>query len=617
MPDPSAPPAPAKPESILDGLNPDELFARGMQSVRITGANGLTNWEAPTIEEAARLFPNHTVLEIIGRGGMGAVYKARQNALDRLVAIKLLPLEISADHDFAERFKREARTMARLNHPNIVSVFDFGTTTEGHLYFVMEFVEGTTLHHLIRTTGLKAAQALEIIVGVCEALNYAHAEGVVHRDVKPANVLVDVRGRVKVTDFGLARLNGPSAAEQAGYTMTGTVLGTPDYMAPEQKRGMHVDHRADIYSLGVMLYEMLCGQVPQGVFDLPSRLVSVDERVDQVVVRAMQQEPERRYQNTAEMKHEVQTIRMQKDPNARAPQPRSDSGTSKRTIAMAAALVVVAGGIAYMKIRDEKPASNLGLAESRERRPSATSSIRPSERPKSEPSTQSPSDAPKVAATTTPAPEAKPSAQTKPESKPTPESKAAVAQSSTPATSISPALPVVAAPPSPTSVVTDPKAAVAAAPAPPTQFVPAVVESRPVANPDMASAVAQLGPNPSPNNPSQTAPPVAVEEWQRFSEQGDLLVKRRDPDAAIQAYEQAITSAEESTTLVAPADIARLCLKMGALEAALGSTAEARGSFEHGKRLLLEARSAGKLPPEAQQALAELEGNLRRLPRDE
>jgi serine/threonine protein kinase len=194
----------------------------------------------------------------------------------------------------------------------------------------MEFVEGTTLHHIIKTTGLKPPQALEIIMGTCEALHYAHAEGVVHRDIKPANILVDTRGRVKVTDFGLARHNSPSAEQLAGYTMTGTILGTPDYMAPEQKRGMHVDHRADIYSLGVMLYEMLCGQVPQGVFDLPSQRIAVDERVDQVVIRAMQQEPDRRYQNTDEMRHEVQTIRGTVNPNARAPQPRGVSTTSSR-----------------------------------------------------------------------------------------------------------------------------------------------------------------------------------------------------------------------------------------------------------------------------------------------
>jgi hypothetical protein len=133
----------------------------------------------------------------------------------------------------------------------------------------------------------------------------------------------------------------------------------------------------------------------------------------------------------------------------------------------------------------------------------------------------------------------------------------------------------------------------------------------------MATAVVQLGPNTNPNNPAQTSPPIAVEEWQRFAEQAELSVKRRDPNAAIEAYEQAIASAEESVTPVNIAEVARLCWKMGSLEAALGSTAEARGSFEHGKRLLLEARSAGKLAPDAAQALAEIEGSLRRLPRDE
>jgi serine/threonine protein kinase len=605
MPEPSAPPGPPKPESILAGLNPDELFARGMQSVKITGAGGLTNWEPPTIEEAARLFPNYEVLEIIGRGGMGAVYKARQLALDRLVAIKLLPLEVSVDRDFAERFKREARTMARLSHPNIVSVFDFGTTSEGHLYFVMEFVEGTTLHHLIRTTGLKAAQALEIIVGVCEALNYAHAEGIVHRDVKPANVLVDVRGRVKVTDFGLARLSGPSAAEQAGYTMTGTVLGTPDYMAPEQKRGMHVDHRADIYSLGVMLYEMLCGHVPQGVFDLPSRLVSVDERVDQVVVRAMQQEPDRRYQNTAEMKHEVQTIRMAKDPNARAPQPRRTPAAQRnRSLAVAATvLIAIVALAAFLKFRHSGDDGEPRVANGAEHRPSAMTTVAPTEAPKT-------ASSPAVAAT------AEPNKAAAVSSVPAVTEPSAPKTSTEPKVTTPPAESAVIAttekPPTPSNATgTEPKTALSAV------EIPSVPPRVVAANPDMASTVAQLGPNPNPSNPTNSSPVVVLAEWQRYAEQAELLVKRRDPDAAIQAYEQAISAAEESLTPVSVAEIARLCIKMGSLESALGSTAEARGSFEHGKRLLIQARSGGKLPPEAAQALAELEGNLRRLPRDE
>ena len=179
MPSPESPDTSAPEQSILGGLSADELLARGMQSVRMSGG-GSTNgqWEPPSDAEAAKLFPQFEVMGLLGRGGMGAVYKGRQIALDRIVAIKLLPLEVSVDKDFADRFVREARTMARLNHPSIVSVFDFGHTTEGHLFFVMEFVEGATLHQIIKTGGLSPAQALEIIVGVCEALHYAHAEGV-------------------------------------------------------------------------------------------------------------------------------------------------------------------------------------------------------------------------------------------------------------------------------------------------------------------------------------------------------------------------------------------------------------------------------------------------------
>jgi serine/threonine protein kinase len=219
-----------------------------MQSVRMTSA-GAGGWQPPTVEEAARLFPQYEVLSLLGRGGMGAVYKARQIELDRLVAIKLLPLEVSVDRDFADRFRREARAMAKLHHPNIISVHEFGTTSEGHLFFAMEFIEGANLHQMIHGPGLSPAQALEIIGGVCDALAYEHGKGVVHRDIKPANVMVSVEGEVKVADFGLARLSDP-AAEQFGHTSTGMVMGTPDYMAPEQKRGMNVDHRADIYSPG-------------------------------------------------------------------------------------------------------------------------------------------------------------------------------------------------------------------------------------------------------------------------------------------------------------------------------------------------------------------------------
>jgi serine/threonine protein kinase len=292
----------AKLPTAIGNLHPDEMLARAMQSVKMTG--GADGWQPPSLEEAARLFPQYEVRSLLGRGGMGAVYQGRQTELDRLVAIKLLPLEVSVDRDFADRFRREARAMAKLQHPNIIDVHDFGTTAEGHLYFVMEYVDGVDLHTMIRGAGLEPAQALEIIGAVCDALAYAHAEGVVHRDIKPANVMVSRKGQVKVADFGLARLTD-SGPEALGHTVTGLVMGTPDYMAPEQKRGMNVDLRADIYSLGVMLYEMLCREVPQGIFDPPSKRVAVDSRVDQVVIKAMQQQPDRRYQNTQEMKADV------------------------------------------------------------------------------------------------------------------------------------------------------------------------------------------------------------------------------------------------------------------------------------------------------------------------
>jgi hypothetical protein len=292
----------------LGGLDAGQLFARGLNSVKMSAGNG-AEWTPPTVAEVAHLFPNYEVLAMIGHGGMGAVYKAKQVALDRMVAIKLLPLEISIDKDFADRFVREARAMAKLNHPNIIAVYDFGKTSEGHLFFVMEFVEGANLHQIIHTVGLDPEQALSLAAQVCTALAYAHGKGVVHRDIKPANVMVDTESHVKVADFGLARLTDPNA-EQWGTTMTGVVMGTPDYMAPEQKRGMNVDHRADIYSLGVMLYEMLCREIPQGVFDPPSHRVACDTRVDDIVMRAMAREPDRRFQHTTEMKAAVDAARV-------------------------------------------------------------------------------------------------------------------------------------------------------------------------------------------------------------------------------------------------------------------------------------------------------------------
>src|SRR5437660_8921351 len=263
----------------------------------------------PTPGELAKFFPQLGILELLGQGGMGVVYKARQPQLDRLVALKILPPAASRDPSFAERFTREARALARLNHPNIVSVYDFGQAREFY-YFIMEFVDGVNLRQLEQSRRIAPAEALGIVPKICEALQYAHEEGIVHRDIKPGNILLDKKGRVKIADFGLAKLLDKEAND---FTLTRSqqVMGTPHYMAPEQiEKPQEVDHRADIYSLGVVCYGMLTGELPMGRFAPPSQKVQVDVRLDEVVLRALEKEPERRYQQASQVRTDVETIAM-------------------------------------------------------------------------------------------------------------------------------------------------------------------------------------------------------------------------------------------------------------------------------------------------------------------
>jgi len=262
---------------------------------------------APPLEEIARQFPQLEILECLGRGGMGVVYKARQPLLNRFVALKILAPEKERDPRFAERFTREAQSLARLNHPNIVTVYDFGETN-GLYYLLMEFVDGMSLRQLLQTRKLAPEEALTIVPPICEALQYAHQLGIVHRDIKPENILLDQQGRVKIADYGIAKLVG---ADGRTEPLTGEqqVIGTPHYMAPEQvERPSIVDHRADIFSLGVVFYEMLTGQLPLGKFAPPSRMVKMDVRLDEVVLHALEQEPELRYQQASQVKTDVETI---------------------------------------------------------------------------------------------------------------------------------------------------------------------------------------------------------------------------------------------------------------------------------------------------------------------
>jgi predicted Ser/Thr protein kinase len=307
----------------------------------------------PEPAQLAGQFPQLEILDLLGRGGMGVVYKARQRQLDRLVALKILPPQIGLSEAFAERFTREARSLARLSHPRIVMIYDFGRTESGLYYFIMEFVDGTDLRRVIQTGRISAAEALAIIPQICEALQYAHEEGIVHRDIKPENILLNRKGQVRIADFGLAKiLDSPATGSTSTLTKIGQRMGTPHYMAPEQiEHPAKVDHRADIYSLGVVFYEMLTGELPLGRFAPPSQKVQVDVRLDEIVLKALEKEPERRYQHASEVKTDVETI--SSEDHAARPQGISveslrsslDYEAARRGVWIPAIGLLIAGGI--------------------------------------------------------------------------------------------------------------------------------------------------------------------------------------------------------------------------------------------------------------------------------
>lgn len=307
----------------LEGLDPARLMALAdeARSIAAEAAGPAPGRARPRIEpwpveRVDAMFPNLEVLELVGAGGMGAVYRARQSSLGRDVALKLLHPELASEPGLADRFTREARALASLSHPNIVAVHAVGVT-DGVPWLVMEFVPGVTLREALRTGELTSADALSLVGPMCDALQYAHDVGVVHRDVKPENVLLDGRGGIKIADFGLAKLLGTD--DDHTLTATHQVMGTPRYMAPEQfDRPRDVDHRADIYSLGVVVYEMLTGHVPAGRFVPPSVQAAVDARVDEIVMRALEREPWQRYQQAADVKTDVDAL-------GTAPPPRDDA----------------------------------------------------------------------------------------------------------------------------------------------------------------------------------------------------------------------------------------------------------------------------------------------------
>ena len=286
------------PAGAPGGLCPACILVGSQQAAGVVGA--------PPLEQIAAAFPELEVLGLVGRGGMGAVYHARQPKLDRDLALKVLLPDLGADPAFEERFSREARALAKLNHPNIVGVYDFGER-DGLFYLTMEFVDGVNLRQAMEAGRFTPEQAVAVIPGICDALQEAHGRGILHRDIKPENILLDRDGRVKIVDFGIARMIGDGAHDFT-LTQSGAVIGSRQYMAPEQLEGSSsIDQRADIYSLGVVFYEMLTGELPIGRFRPPSEKSATTKYIDEVVMRSLEKELERRFQTVGEVKTQVET----------------------------------------------------------------------------------------------------------------------------------------------------------------------------------------------------------------------------------------------------------------------------------------------------------------------
>jgi eukaryotic-like serine/threonine-protein kinase len=246
---------------------------------------------------------DYTITGKIGQGGIAEIYRGRQESLGRDVAIKILAANLVTDADIVRRFERESMVIARLNHPNIVHVIDKGKAG-GRYYFVMELVDGTSLREVIDSPRINLATKLDMIVQVCKGLDYAHKNGVIHRDIKPTNVLIDRNGNAKVADFGIAQMIG---AGETDMTSSDVIMGTLSYMSPEQKTSStNVDQTTDIYALGVMIYEILAGRKPLGHFKLPTEVnPEIPRGFDTIVLKCLAQEPKDRFQTAVELKDAI------------------------------------------------------------------------------------------------------------------------------------------------------------------------------------------------------------------------------------------------------------------------------------------------------------------------
>ena len=257
---------------------------------------------APEPADLAPLFPGYEIQGLIATGGMGAVYCAVQKSLDRTVALKILPMEFSKDAAFCAGFEAEAKAMARLNHPNLIGVYDFGEVG-GMLYIIMEFVPGKSVYHSAYGIAIDQKEVIRLVSGICDGLAHAHENGIIHRDIKPSNILLDLNAQPKIGDFGLARPIERKVEEGE------EIFGTPHYTAPEVVNHPNsVDFRADIFSVGVLLHELLTGKLPASDPRPASTIVRCDPRFDTIVRRATQPLAAARYSSAKEISHDLQVI---------------------------------------------------------------------------------------------------------------------------------------------------------------------------------------------------------------------------------------------------------------------------------------------------------------------
>ncbi len=261
----------------------------------------MSTFTLPSIEDLQDKFPHHNIERFIAQGGMGAVYLARQTSLNRPVAIKILPKEFGDDEDYRISFETEAKAMAKLNHINLVRIYDFGNMN-GMLYIIMEFIPGRSLFDTAHGQKVDQLEAARLIVDMSDGLAHAHSAGILHRDIKPANVLIDDQAKPKIVDFGLARPMGDSQTD-------GVVFGTPSYTAPEVVDNPYsVDQRSDIFSMGVMLYELLTGGLPGQPFVLASKISQSDIRFDKIIAKAIAPDPEKRYLTADAMSEDLHDL---------------------------------------------------------------------------------------------------------------------------------------------------------------------------------------------------------------------------------------------------------------------------------------------------------------------